>query len=85
MINQEKSDIWCPHCGFTTSEEKIAQDGKSTIEEPVVEETTELLVKKRPQKWSENKMGEVHCSKGGWWNPITKKCMGEGIGFDVDF
>ena len=59
---------------------------KSVQEQIVLEEdnNTEFLPKKTAQKWSEDRMTEKMCTDGGWWNPITKTCMGSGQGFEPD-
>jgi hypothetical protein len=81
MYDQKVPNAWCPHCGFNA---ETSTKGVEIIEEPIDDEVTEFIVKKAPQIWSEDKMTEKMCSGGGWWNPITEKCMGEGIGFNVD-
>lgn len=66
---EDKEEWWCPHCG------------KSQLV-PSTEEPT--LVKSDNHIKYEDKLTEQRCSNGGWWNPITKKCMGTGNGFNPD-
>jgi hypothetical protein len=61
---------WCPFCGFTERE---------TVEPQEI--TSNSLVKKENHIEYEDNMTETNCKSGGWWNPITKKCMGSGNGF----
>jgi len=32
---------------------------------------------------AEDSLTHVRCTDGGWWNPITKECQGEGVGHNV--
>jgi len=74
---------WCPFCGYSENELKDKsikeENKKDEVEE--IETTKEFIVKKEQQRWSEDRMTEKMCSDGGWWNPLTKQCMGEGNGF----
>lgn len=63
------SQPWCPHCGYSERE----------VEEIKVEDTS--FVKSETHTEYEDSLTEMNCKDGGWWNPITKKCMGEGNGF----
>ena len=33
---------------------------------------------------AEDRITQARCTDGGWWNPITKKCQGEGVGHNVE-
>ena len=33
---------------------------------------------------AEDRITQARCPDGGWWNPITKKCQGEGVGHNVE-
>ena len=33
---------------------------------------------------AEDRMTHARCTDGGWWNPITKQCQGEGVGHNVE-
>ena len=41
------------------------------------EKTAEQLKK-------EDQITSHKCPDGGWWNPITKKCQGEGVGHNLE-
>ena len=84
--DKTQSTPWCPFCGYSENERSSHWPEKSVEEEPVLEEdkNTEFLPKKTAQKWSEDRMTEKMCTDGGWWNPITKTCMGSGQGFEPD-
>ena len=51
-------------------------------EKPKKKKAPTLTTKKDPKRrLSEDRMTEKMCKDGGWWNPVTKQCMGEGNGF----
>jgi hypothetical protein len=51
-------------------------------EKPKKKKAPTLTTKKDPKRrLSEDRMTEKMCKDGGWWNPVTKECMGEGNGF----
>jgi hypothetical protein len=33
---------------------------------------------------AEDRITHARCTDGGWWNPITKQCQGEGVGHNVE-
>ena len=33
---------------------------------------------------AEDRTTHARCTDGGWWNPITKECQGEGVGHNVE-
>jgi hypothetical protein len=55
------------------------------VDEMTKQETTTVVEKAREQNKAEDRLTETHCKDGGWWNPITKKCMGTGNGFNIDY
>jgi hypothetical protein len=72
MYDQKVPNAWCPHCGFN-------DDIKSNVEPEVAQETS---IKKNDRVIEyEDNLTEMNCKDGGWWNPITKECMGKGNGF----
>jgi len=73
MVNQEKSKVWCPHCGFSTTT-------KESLEIEIIEDEIQL-VKEEKILVGEDKRTSNRCLDG-WWNPITDKCMGNGTGFN---
>ena len=83
--DQPQPTPWCPFCGYSENERSSHWPEKS-VEKHVIEEdnNTDSLPKLPAQKWSEDRMTEKMCPDGGWWNPIMKKCMGEGQGFEPD-
>ncbi len=76
MYGEPISEPYCPFCGFNSSIHPT--EGS---QEDLDEKTTELLVKKESVTLAEDRITEQRCTEGGWWNPITKECMGEGKGF----
>ena len=32
---------------------------------------------------AEDRVTQARCTDGGWWNPITKQCQGEGVGHNI--
>lgn len=67
---------WCPYCGYSENE----LENKRDVEHFEEKKPTEVIVKKENQTWSEDRMTEKMCTDG-WWNPITKGCIGTGNGF----
>jgi hypothetical protein len=71
MYDQKVPNAWCPHCGFNA-------DITSNVEPP--EGEIELKKTERVIEYEDN-LTESYCKDGGWYNPITKECMGSGNGF----
>jgi len=58
-------------------------DDNLLIEEPP-KRPPGLLTKKADKRLeAEDMMTAKMCSGGGWWNPVTKACMGEGNGHNL--
>lgn len=70
MYGEPISEPYCPFCGHnehTKHEPEVITDNSYVKTERVIE--------------YEDNLTESYCKGGGWYNPITKKCMGEGNGF----
>jgi len=64
---------------FATDEEA---GFKETRTAPVI--TQKQGEKSTKQLNAEDRMTHLRCTDGGWWNPITKQCQGEGVGHNVE-
>ena len=64
---------------FATDEEA---GFKETRTAPVI--TQKQGEKSTRQLTAEDRMTHLRCTDGGWWNPITKECQGEGVGHNVE-
>jgi hypothetical protein len=62
---------YCPFCGYN----------KQPTREPEEAPTDDSYVKTERVIEYEDNLTESYCKNGGWYNPITKECMGEGNGF----
>ena len=90
----EDNGYFCPYCGGKIGEElpRFATDkeaGFSTGElESLGNKTTPTIVQKGEKTAArleaEDRTTHLRCTDGGWWNPITKECQGEGVGHNVE-
>jgi hypothetical protein len=64
---------------FATDEEAGFKETRTT---PVI--TQKQGEKSTRQLNAEDRITQARCPDGGWWNPITKKCQGEGVGHNVE-
>jgi len=71
-------DYFCPFC----SEKQIHKESFDDEKEDEDESRTTIVQKTSVRRFAEDRMTEKMCLSG-WWNPITKKCMGEGVGFEA--
>ena len=63
--------------GFSTDElESLGQKITPTIVQKGEKSATRLE--------AEDRQTHLRCPDGGWWNPITKKCQGEGVGHNLE-
>ena len=70
MYGKPTAEPYCPFCGYNSQEthsEETSTDDSYIKTERVIE--------------YEDNLTESYCKNGGWYNPITKECMGEGNGF----
>ena len=86
----EDNGYFCPYCGekegteinvlprFATDEE--AGFTETRIAPSVVQKGEKTAVR----LGAEDSMTRQQCPDGGWWNPITKKCQGEGVGHNLE-
>ena len=61
-------------------------DSEDAIEPSIsdMESTITIVEKKTPERlYAEDRMTHKVCKDGGWWNPITKECQGEGNGHNI--
>jgi len=89
----EDSGYFCPYCGtkhtadypreelprFATDEEAgfVDSEVKPTFTIKSEEKTPERLK-------AEDSLTQKRCPDGGWWNPLTEKCQGEGVGHNLE-
>ena len=90
---------FCPYCGKKQSLKNEVNmdlpyvDDNTTREE--LDEATRMpmsapiIVQKQGEKSAarleaEDRQTHLRCPDGGWWNPITKKCQGEGVGHNLE-
>jgi hypothetical protein len=56
-------------------------------DEEVGFKTTPTIVQKGEKSVTrlkaEDRNTHARCTDGGWWNPITKQCQGEGVGHNI--
>lgn len=91
IVNPKRvaSDYFCPFCG----EKQIHKESFDDVLEDQPEEQNEdsdetvaptirttVVEKTKDRLFAEDRMTEKMC-QSGWWNPLTKKCMGTGVGF----
>jgi|TARA_B110000116_G_scaffold201551_1_gene176532 hypothetical protein len=92
MINTGKDSrslddngYFCPYCGEKEGEHRFATDKEAGFKET---KTAPIIAPKKgkPVKVleAEDRNTQTRCPDGGWWNPITKKCQGEGNGHNVE-
>ena len=86
--NLEDNGYFCPYCGGKIGEElpRFATDEEAGFKET---RTAPLITQKQGEKSTrqlnaEDRMTHLRCTDGGWWNPITKECQGEGVGHNVE-
>ena len=91
----EDAGYFCPYCGekhtptptypreelprFATDEEAGFKETRTT---PII--TQKQGEKSARQLNAEDRITHARCTDGGWWNPITKQCQGEGVGHNVE-
>jgi hypothetical protein len=71
MYGEINFSPWCPWCGYSKEWEEV---------ESVEVKEDDLQKTERVIEYEDN-LTESYCKDGGWYNPITKKCMGTGNGF----
>jgi hypothetical protein len=78
--------------GFATDKEAEFVDLTPPNHTPFVDltepETTPTFTIKAEEKSStrleaEDSLTQKRCPDGGWWNPITERCQGEGVGHNL--
>ena len=83
----EDNGYFCPYCGKKVGEKEhrfstdVESGFKETRTAPIIAPKGEKSAK---QLIAEDKITHLRCSDGGWWNPITKECQGEGVGHNLE-
>ena len=96
----EDSGYFCPYCGtkhtpnyprdeehrFATDEEAgfvddMRKEGLKITSTPKITQKGE---KSAAILQAEDRNTQARCPDGGWWNPITKQCQGEGVGHNLE-
>ena len=89
----EDSGYFCTYCGtkhtpaypreelprFATDEEA----GFIDTPKPSAPKITQKGEKPASVLEAEDRLTHQRCPDGGWWNPITKQCQGEGVGHNL--
>jgi hypothetical protein len=69
---------------FATDKETDFKETKSTL---AMKTATPSIVHKGEKTATrleaEDRVTQARCTDGGWWNPITKQCQGEGVGHNI--
>ena len=97
MINPGKDSrslddngYFCPYCGEKEGAEinvlpRFATDEEAGFTEP---RTAPIIAPKGGKTAehlkAEDRITHARCTDGGWWNPITKECQGEGVGHNLE-
>ena len=84
--NLEDNGYFCPYCGKKEADYKelprFATDKEAGFK------STPSIVQKEGKSArvleAEDRFTHARCTDGGWWNPITKQCQGEGVGHNVE-
>ena len=63
--------------GFVDPEDDRNDFAKPSFTIKAEEKTPERLK-------AEDSLTQKRCPGGGWWNPITEKCQGEGVGHNLE-
>ena len=87
----EDNGYFCPYCGEKEGTEINVLPRFATDEEAGFKETrtAPVITQKQGEKSTrqlnaEDRITHARCTDGGWWNPITKQCQGEGVGHNVE-
>lgn len=90
----EDSGYFCTYCGTKHTPEYPREELPrfATDEEVGFVDTTKPTAPKITQRGeksaqllqAEDRNTQARCPDGGWWNPITKQCQGEGVGHNLE-
>ena len=95
----EDSGYFCPYCGTRHTPEypreelpRYATDEEAGFIDDMREEGLEIRPsftiktgeKPAEQLKAEDSLTQKRCPDGGWWNPITEQCQGEGVGHNLE-
>ena len=95
----EDSGYFCPYCGKKQYEAtrmpmsapiklETEELPRFATDEEAGFKTTPTIVQKGEKTATrlkaEDRITHARCTDGGWWNPITKQCQGEGVGHNVE-
>ena len=98
MDEWQPGELYCTHCGKPQTNQEVntekhysrtiaSPDPAEEAIEPSVsdmESSITIVQRKTPERlYAEDRMTHQECTDGGWWNPITKECQGEGNGHNV--
>ena len=72
FLDQSIPEPFCPFCGY---------HHKIDIDDEEIKRDPNTIIKSEKHKREEDLRTKHLCPNGGWWNPVTKKCMGSGVGF----
>jgi DNA-directed RNA polymerase subunit RPC12/RpoP len=91
--NLEDNGYFCPYCGEKKGETnelpRFATDKEAgfSTEATRMPMSAPIIVQKGEKTGrilqAEDRITQARCTDGGWWNPITKQCQGEGVGHNV--
>ena len=76
-----------PIAGFATDLETgyvDPEDDRNAFAKGAPSFTIKSGEKTAEQLKKEDQITSHNCPDGGWWNPITKKCQGEGVGHNLE-
>ena len=88
----EDNGYFCPYCGKHSSNDVTLPYVEDNYRRDEMDEATRMpmqapiIVQKKTDKQlkAEDKITHLRCTDGGWWNPITKECQGEGVGHNLE-
>ena len=85
----EDYGYFCLYCGTKHTPTNLRQVFPATDEAEVKEPKTTPSIVQKGEKTArileaEDRITHARCTDGGWWNPITKQCQGEGVGHNVE-
>ena len=95
MINTGKDSrslddngYFCPYCGKKEGEKELPRFATDK-ETNFTETRTAPIIAPKGEKTAahlkaEDRITHLRCTDGGWWNPITKECQGEGVGHNLE-
>tara|TARA_B100001245_G_C22473322_1_gene241862 strand:+ start:53 stop:427 length:375 start_codon:yes stop_codon:yes gene_type:complete len=82
----EDSGYFCPYCGTKHTADYPREELPRFIDDAEVKPTFTIKTEeKTPERLkAEDSLTQKRCPDGGWWNPITERCQGEGVGHNLE-